>query len=154
VTARGGPLAVDIRVRASRYALYAWAGALSSAFVWSRAEVFFLNRSAGSAAVGLFSVGVTLANLASQGPMLLTAGLLPYFAQAFGKGALAEMREAYASATRVLAFLVFPACFGMAAVLPTLLPLLYGRPFAGALPAATILVIGAGIGSVASVEPA
>ena len=148
---RGGPLAADIRVRARRYALYAWAGALSSAFVWSRAEVFFLNRSAGSAAVGLFSVGVTLANLASQGPMLLTAGLLPYFAQAFGKGALAEMREAYASATRVLAFLVFPACFGMAAVLPTLLPVLYGRPFAGALPAATILVIGAGIGSAASV---
>jgi O-antigen/teichoic acid export membrane protein len=146
-----GPLAADIRRRARRYALYAWAGALSSAFVWSRAEVFFLNRSAGSAAVGLFSVGVTLANLASQAPMLLTAGLLPYFAQAFGKGALAEMRDAYASATRVLAFLVFPACFGMAAVLPALLPMLYGRAFAGALPAATILVIGAGIGSAASV---
>jgi O-antigen/teichoic acid export membrane protein len=148
---RTGPLAADIRVRARRYALCAWAGALFSAFVWSRAEVFFLNRSAGSAAVGLFSVGVTLANLASQGPMLLTAGLLPYFAQAFGRSAFAEMRDAYASATRVLAFLVFPACFGMAAVLPALLPILYGRAFAGALPAAMILVVGAGIGSAASV---
>src|SRR5258708_5389156 len=109
-------------------------------------------RAAGwSAAGGLFSVGVTLANLASRARMLLTAGLRPYFAQAFGKGALAEMRDAYASATRVLAFLVFPACFGMAAVLPALLPMLYGRAFAGALPAATILVIGAGIGSAASV---
>jgi O-antigen/teichoic acid export membrane protein len=146
-----GPLAADIRARARRYAIYAWAGALSSAFVWSRAEVFFLNRSAGSTAVGLFTVGLTLANLASQGPMLLTTGLLPYFAQNFGKGALAELREAYAVATRVLAFLVFPACFGMAAVLPVLLPMLYGQAFADAVPAATILVLAAGIGSTASV---
>jgi len=146
-----GPLASDIRVRAWRYALYAWAGALSSTLVWSRAEVFFLNRSTGSAAVGLFTVGVTLANLASQGPMLLTAGLLPYFAQRFGKGAFAEMGEAYAAATRMLAFLVFPACFGMAAVLPVLLPMLYGQDFAGAIPAASILLVGAGIGSAAFV---
>jgi O-antigen/teichoic acid export membrane protein len=146
-----GPLAADIRARARRYAIYAWAGALSSTFVWSRAEVFFLNRSAGSTAVGLFTVGLTLANLASQGPMLLTTGLLPYFAQHFGNGALAELREAYAVATRVLAFLVFPACFGMAAVLPVLLPMLFGQAFADAVPAATILVLAAGIGSTASV---
>jgi O-antigen/teichoic acid export membrane protein len=113
--------------------------------------VFFLNRSAGSTAVGLFTVGLTLANLASQGPMLLTTGLLPYFAQNFGRGALAELREAYAVATRVVAFLVFPACFGMAAVLPVLLPMLYGQAFADAVPAATILVLAAGIGSTASV---
>src|SRR3981189_1517845 len=70
-TARGpGPLAADIRRRARRYALYAWAGALSSAFVWSRAEVFFLNRSAGSAAVGFFTAGVTPANLAPQEPII------------------------------------------------------------------------------------
>jgi O-antigen/teichoic acid export membrane protein len=110
-----------------------------------------LNRSAGSTAVGLFTVGLTLANLASQGPMLLTTGLLPYFAQNFGKGAVAELRNAYAVATRVLAFLVFPACFGMAAVLPVLLPMLYGQAFADAVPAATILVLAAGIGSTASV---
>jgi O-antigen/teichoic acid export membrane protein len=146
-----GPLDAVIRARARRYAIYAWAGALSSAFVWSRAEVFFLNRSAGSAAVGLFTVGLTLANLASQGPLLLTTGLLPYFAQNFGRGALAELREAYAVATRVLAFLVFPACFGMAAVLPALLPMLYGEAFADAVPAAMILVLAAGIGSASSV---
>jgi len=39
----------------------------------------------------------------------------------------------------------------MAAVLPALLPMLYGQAFAGAVPAATILVLAAGIGSTASV---
>ena len=141
----------ELRTRVHRYALYAWAGSLSSTFVWSRAELFFLERSTGSAAVGLFTVAVTLANLASQGPMLLTAGLLPYFAQNFGKGAVGEMKEAYATATRVLAFLVLPACFGMAALLPTALPMIYGHDFAGAVPAATVLVLASGVGATASV---
>jgi O-antigen/teichoic acid export membrane protein len=141
----------ELGVRVSRYALYAWAGALSGTFVWSRAELFFLERTSGSASVGLFTVAVTLANLAAQGPMLLTAGMLPYFAESFGKGAVSEMKAAYATATRVLAFIVLPACFGMAALLPTLLPLVYGRDFADAVPAATVLVLAAGVGATASV---
>jgi O-antigen/teichoic acid export membrane protein len=141
----------ELGARVRRYALYAWAGALSGTFVWSRAELFFLERSTGNAAAGLFTVAVTLANLASQGPMLLTAGLLPYFAANFGRGAVGEMKAAYATATRVLAFLVLPACFGMAALLPTALPLMYGRDFVGAVPAATVLVLAAGVGATASV---
>src|SRR5262249_23951491 len=88
-----GNIPPELAVRVRRYALYAWAGALSSTFVWSRAELFFLQRSSGNAAAGLFTVGVTFANLAAQGPMLLTAGCLPYFAQSFGRGAVGEMRE-------------------------------------------------------------
>jgi O-antigen/teichoic acid export membrane protein len=141
----------EIVIRVRRYAFFAWAAALSSTFVWSRAEMFFLERSTGSAAVGLFTVAVTLANLASQGPMLLTAGLLPYFARSFGEGATGKVREAYATATRVLAFVVLPACFGTAALLPTLLPLIYGSAFAGAVPAATVLVLSAGVGAISSV---
>lgn len=146
-----GALAPELRRRVGRYAVFAWASALASSVVWSRAEVFFLQRSSGSAAVGLFSVGLTLANLAAQGPMLLTAALLPRFAQAYGNGALAEMEAAYAAATRVLAFLVFPACLGMAATLPAALPLVYGAAFAGAIPAATVLVIAGAIGAISSV---
>lgn len=137
--------------RVRRYALYAWAGALSGTFVWSRAELFFLERSTGAAATGLFTVAVTLANLASQGPMLLTAGLLPYFAANFGKNAVGEMKAAYATATRVLAFLVLPTCFGMAALLPAALPMIYGHDFTGAVPAATVLVLASGVGATASV---
>lgn len=141
----------ELRKRVTRYSLYAWAAALASTVVWSRAEIFFLQQSAGSAAVGLFSVGVTLANIAAQGPVLLTAALLPRFSESFGKGAVAEMRGAYTAATRVLALLVFPACFGLAAVMPAVLPMMYGQAFADAVPAATVLVLAAGIGAISSV---
>ncbi|HXC26700.1 MAG TPA: oligosaccharide flippase family protein [Stellaceae bacterium] len=146
-----GTACPELGARVRRYALYAWAGALSGTIVWSRAELFFLERSTDSAAIGLFTVAVTLANLASQGPMLLTAGLLPYFAENFGKGATRDLQKGYATATRVLAFLALPACFGTAAVLPVLLPLLYGGDFADAVPAATVLVLAAGVGATASV---
>ena len=145
------PPSRELMVRVRRYALYFWAAALSSTFVWSRAELFFLQRSTGSAAVGLFTVAVMLANLAAQGPVLLTAGLLPYFAQSFGEGAVGKMKAGYATGTRVLAFLVLPACFGLAAIMPALLPLMYGQAFADAVPAATVLVLFAGIGAVSSV---
>jgi O-antigen/teichoic acid export membrane protein len=83
--------------------------------------------------------------------MLLTAGLLPYFAENFGRGAVGEMREAYATATRVLAFVVLPTCFGLAALLPILLPMMYGRAFADAVPAATVVVLASGVGAIAFV---
>ena len=48
-------------------------------------------------------------------------------------------------------FLIFPACFGLAAVLPTLLPLLYGQAFVGAIPAAQILICAASVSAVSAV---
>jgi O-antigen/teichoic acid export membrane protein len=148
---RSQPLAAGLRRRVYVYALYAWGGGLVSVFVWSRIEIFFLQHARGSEAVGLFSVSLNLSSLAAQGPILLTAGLLPYFAASFGRGALDEMRDAYATATRVLAFLVWPACFGMAAIMPAALPLIYGSAFAEAVPAATILLIAAGVAAISSV---
>jgi O-antigen/teichoic acid export membrane protein len=142
----GGSGSPELAARVRRYALYTWAGTLSGTFVWSRVELFFLQHWWGSHPVGLFTVAVTLANLASQGPILLTAGLLPYFAANFGRGmAVGEMRAAYASATRILAFIVLPICFGLVGLLPVALPLVYGQAFAGAVPAATILVLATGI---------
>lgn len=149
--APAGPRSPELAARVRRYALYAWAAALCGIFVWSRLELFFLQHFSGSASVGLFTVAVTLANLASQGPMLLTAGLLPYFAANFGKGATGEIVAAYAAATRMLAFIALPVCFGMAGVLPTVLPLVYGKAFAGAVPPATVLVLAAGIAATSSV---
>lgn len=141
----------DLRRRVVRYASYAWAAGLASAFVWSRVEIFFLERSWGLESVGLFTVGLTLSNLAAQGPMLLTGGLLPYFSERFGRGDAASIRKAYATGTRVLAFLAFPACFGLAAVMPAVVSIVYGPAFAGASPAATVLVAAISMGAISSV---
>lgn len=148
---RGAHLPPALRGRVVRYAAYAWAAGLASAFVWSRVEIFFLERSWGLEAVGLFTVGLTLSNMAAQGPMLLTGGLLPFFSERFGRGDAEAIRTAYATGTRVLAFLVFPACFGLAAVMPAAIATVYGPAFAAAGPAATVLVAATSIGAVSSV---
>jgi O-antigen/teichoic acid export membrane protein len=83
--------------------------------------------------------------------MLLTSALLPYFAENFRQGTLGGLQGNCAAAMRVIGFLVFPACFGTAAVLPVLLPLLFGQAFAGAVPAATVLVLAGALGGTASV---
>jgi O-antigen/teichoic acid export membrane protein len=144
-------LSDELKRRVMRYARYAWAGGLASAFVWSRGEVFFLDRSWGSEAVGLFTVALTFSNLAVQGPMLLTGGLLPYFSESFGRNAIADIRDGYSAATRIMGFLVFPACFGLAAIMPAALPLIYGQAFVDAVPAAIVLVTASSFAAVASV---
>jgi O-antigen/teichoic acid export membrane protein len=146
-----GRLSLSLRQRATRYTLESWISYLGSAFAWSRMEIFFLERSVGSHSVALFAVGLTLANLATQGPMLLTGGLLPYLAAQSGKDARHRIMEAYALGLRLLALLVFPACFGLAAVAPTLLPLIYGQDFAAAVPSATILLAGTAFAATSSV---
>ena len=137
--------------RMLRYTRFRWASDILGFLVWSRIEVLFLQLTWGVGSIGLFTVGMTLANLAVQGPLMLTWALLPQFAELHGRQDRDSMRRLYATGTRLLAFLVFPACFGLAAGLPVLLPLLYGQAFAGAIPAAELLVCAASVSAIAAV---
>ena len=141
----------ELRARVIKFALFSWAGALTLTLVWSRLELFFLQRYLGSEAVALFTVGLTLANLASQGPLLLTGGLLAHFSENYGRHNIERMQDAYSTATRVMAFILFPTCLGLAAVVPLLLPMVFGPNFAPAVPAASVLAAGAAIGAAGSV---
>ena len=88
----------------------------------------------------MFTVGLTLAALATQGPMLLCGALLPHFAERAGAGDLNAIRRTYAAATRLMAFMLFPLCLGLASITPILLPLLYGSAFQPAVPNAMVLM--------------
>ncbi|KAB1069573.1 lipopolysaccharide biosynthesis protein [Methylobacterium planeticum] len=148
---RAEPPSDALVTRMRRFALYTWAGSVMSAFVWARIEIYFLQRSEGYEAVGLFTAGLTLASLATQGPLLLTGALLPHFANAHARGAGDRVREAYASATRLIAFLVFPAGLGLAAIMPVVMPLVFGESFRPAVPVASLLVAVAAIGATSAV---
>ncbi len=148
---QGPALSVDLRRRVLRYTFETWGGYMVVAFFATRMEVFFLERSWGSHAVGLFTVSLTLSNLATQGPLLLTGTLLPHLAQRLGRGEEQEARALYATCLRIMALIVFPACFGTAAIAPVLLPAIYGASFAEAVPSATILVAGAALATCTSV---
>jgi O-antigen/teichoic acid export membrane protein len=146
-----GAIPVELKQRVRRFALESWAGYLVTAFAWARMEIFFLELNWGSHAVALFAASVTLANLATQGPLLLTGGLLPQLAQQSGATSGPRPQDTYAISIRILAFLIFPACLGTAAIAPSLVPAIYGREFAGAVPSAVILLCGAAITASSSV---
>ncbi|MDQ0391441.1 lipopolysaccharide biosynthesis protein [Labrys monachus] len=142
---RRGEIDPDLRQRIRRYATFAWAANVANAFVWSRIEIFFLARSWGPHAVGIFTVAMALSSFATQGPIMLTTGVLAHFSEQHGRGELDAMKEACATGTRLLALLIFPSCLGMVAIMPVLLPLLYGHAFTEAVPAGIILVSAAAI---------
>ncbi len=146
-----GPISAFLTRRVRRFSLETWASYVLTAFFASRMEVFFLERSWGSHAVGLFTVSLTLANLATQGPLLLTGALLPRLSGHIGRDEEAEARQVYATSVSLMGLLVFPACLGMAAIAPVLLPLMYGRDFDAAVPTATILLAASALVATASV---
>jgi O-antigen/teichoic acid export membrane protein len=121
-----------------KYSAYAWCAAIVSACVWSRIEVVFLERYWGSQEVAMFSIGLTLSALATQVPMLMSTALMPHFAESAARSGVD--RDTYASATRLLAALLFPLCLGTASLVPTLLPAVYGPAFRAAVPNAMVLV--------------
>jgi O-antigen/teichoic acid export membrane protein len=136
---RGGRAAVDRATAAGclKYSAYAWCAAIVSACIWSRIEVVFLERYWGSQEVAMFSIGLTLSALATQGPMLMSTALMPHFAETAGRTG-ADSRT-YASATRLLGALLFPLCLGTASLIPVLLPGVYGAAFRAAVPNAMVL---------------
>jgi O-antigen/teichoic acid export membrane protein len=140
LTQKPAVLKPGLRPQLLRYALFAWVSAFLSAFVWSRNEVFFIERSLGHFWVAMFTVGISMASLATQGPMLLTSALMPHFAQLAGAGRVDALRARYATATRLLALMLFPLCFGLSSLMPVLLPFLYGPEYAAAVPSAMVLV--------------
>jgi O-antigen/teichoic acid export membrane protein len=131
--------APNLGKRVRRFMWQSWASYVLTAFVASRMEIAFLQLSWGSKGVSLYAVGMTFANLATNGTLLLSGALLPYLSQ-LSRADAARAHAAYSGAMRMIAFLVFPACLGMAAILPRLLPLLYGAQFADAVPAGVLLV--------------
>jgi O-antigen/teichoic acid export membrane protein len=141
--AKRGPISHDLARETRQYARYSWGANLCNTFVWSRIEILFLQSFWGYREVGLFSVALALSSIASQGPLLLTGAFLPMLAEKHGQKDRQGLQLAFESGTRFLALAAFPACFGMAAIVPALVALLYGPSFAPSAPAATIVATAA-----------
>jgi O-antigen/teichoic acid export membrane protein len=137
----------QLRNRVLKFTVFSWASTLANELVWARLEMAFLGHFWGNGAIGLYSIGFTLASLATQGPLLLTGGLLPYFAEAISSNQHGRAKVRLQTAMRLVAFFVLPMCFGVAALIPDLLPLMYGDSFAQGSLSAIILVSSAGLGA-------
>jgi O-antigen/teichoic acid export membrane protein len=128
-----------LRGRVLRFTTLTLIAQVLATLMTTRLEVVFLDWSWGSTAVGLFTVSLTLANMACV-PMFLCTALLPHLASFVGDDALERTRETYRYNLRLMALIVLPGCFGLAAITPALLPAIYGPTFRDAVPSAMLLI--------------
>ncbi len=93
---------------------------------------------------------VALFNVSFQIPMMIVVVVLssfqgvyrPMFSRLLGEGRIEELRTAFLEVSKVQAALLLPAGTGLALLLPTLIPLLFGAEFAPAVPLALVLCAG------------
>lgn len=143
----GETLTPEFHRRFRRYAWNTWLATNISAITWTRTEVFFLARYHDAREVAMFSVGLSLATMAIQGPSLFCGALMPHMTARLAAHDEAGIRELYASITRLLAFAVMPVCWILAAATPVVLPWIFGARFAPAANTASVLIITASIGA-------
>jgi O-antigen/teichoic acid export membrane protein len=129
----------ELKQRVRRYMWESWASYILTAIVASRLEIVFLQVSWGTKAVSFYAIGVSFANLATTGTILLAGALLPYLSQ-HSDADQVTLRAVYSRAMRLIALVMFPGCLGLAAIMPRLLPLLYGSDFNAAAPVTVLLV--------------
>lgn len=137
----------ELRGQVTKFALASWATAVLGGLVFGRTEILFLEHYTDLGAVGLFAAAVTVAEMAVQLPPLLLSALLPRFSEQHGLGAQGEMHKLYRTMTALIAMLIVPLCFGLAAIAPVLVPMLFGTEFAGAAAVASVLLIAAAVSS-------
>lgn len=136
---RSIPPTLGLKRQFRTYTRSTWIGHIVSAVVWGRIEVFFIERYWNSHEVGLFTAALTLSSIAIYGPVLLRGACVPHFANLLGAGDRKSIDRAYGAGTRLMALIAFPIALGGAAIVPALLPILYGDQFRHAVPLAVVL---------------
>lgn len=133
------PIDSALRRRVWKFTFNTWLAMVVSAFVWSRVEIFFLERYWNVHEVAMFTVGLTFANMVQQVAALFSGAFMAHFSGLIGDGNHELIQRHYETATRLTAFVLIPLAFGGAAIMPVILPLLFGLKFTPAVPNAMIL---------------
>jgi O-antigen/teichoic acid export membrane protein len=140
---------VDRNVPASSHALtpamrsygrYMWLSDLIEILVLSRVEFLFLGYFFSSTGIGYFAAGLGLAGLIEQVMLQISPALIVSFSDAHAKGDHKALQDAYSRVIRMVALIMLPVSFGGAAIMPDLLPLIFGDAFVPAIPAAATLL--------------
>ncbi len=122
------------------YGRYMWLSDLIEILVLSRVEFLFLGFFFSSTGIGYFAAGLGLAGLIEQVMLQISPALIVNFTDAHAKGDHAALQAAYSRVIRMVALVMLPVSFGGAAIMPDLLPLVFGDAFEPAVPAAATLL--------------
>ncbi len=135
----GQKVAADLRRRVWKFTFNVWLLMLISAFVFSRMEIFFLERYWDAREVAMFTIGLTCGEMIRQVATMFCGAFMAHFSHLLGSGNHDLVQRQYLTSTRLMAFLLVPMAFGGAAIMPVLIPLLFGVEFAPAIPNAMVL---------------
>jgi O-antigen/teichoic acid export membrane protein len=140
----------DLSRRLWLYGISVWGGAVLSSLVMQRSEVFFLERYLGMREVAFYSAGFTLVSIVSQGTTMLVGALLPHFAVQYSHEDQSGIVLVFGLSTKLIAFLIVPICFIMAALADPMTNILFGSAFSSAGVVVTALSIAAAFNAVSS----
>jgi O-antigen/teichoic acid export membrane protein len=138
---RGKPRPELWRARFTRYALYNTLIALLSLVIWRRSEFFFLDAYSTDAQIGIYSIAFATVTALVLIPETLAAVMAPAFATLFGAGQRDRMISGYGRGVRILLVLALPLTTATAALVPTLLEVVYGRDFAAAGDVLLVMIV-------------
>ena len=144
----------SLRARAWRFSLSSWSVGLIAAIVWSRTELAFLSVWRSAHEAGLYSVAATVAQVATQTPLMMTGALLALFSERHARSDETGLQLAYSASMRFMALIIFPIGFGMAAIAPVLVPLVFGHAFDGAVNASVWLLVAQSFSALTAVTTA
>lgn len=134
-------ISLQQKKRVLKYSIDTWLALLIGIIVWSKFEIFFLQKYVGMEEVAIFSVAMTLSAIVSQFPALISGPMLPYFSEQLGLKNYENINSIYKLLTILISLFIFPLSFFCAALAPKLIPLIYGDGYLGSVVPCQILVI-------------
>ncbi|ENN87806.1 hypothetical protein RHSP_47591 [Rhizobium freirei PRF 81] len=123
-----------------RYGRHIWLSDLIEILVLSRIEFLFLGLFLSSTSVGYFAAGLGLTGLIEQVMLQISPALIVSFTEAHARNDQRMLNAAYRRVIRIVALVMLPISFGGAAIMPDLLPLIFGDAFDPAIPASATLL--------------
>jgi O-antigen/teichoic acid export membrane protein len=123
-----------------RYGRWMWLSDLIEIFILSRIEFLFLGIFFASTQIGLFAAGLTLAGLVEQMALQISPALIVGFGPASAQSDGAALERDYRRVVRLVALAALPVSLGGAAIMPDLMPLLFGPAFQPAVTASMLVM--------------
>ncbi|MBB6484890.1 oligosaccharide flippase family protein [Rhizobium lusitanum] len=123
-----------------RYGRHIWLSDLIEILVLSRIEFLFLGFFLSSSSIGYFAAGLGLAGLIEQVMLQISPALIVSFTEVHAKNDRRILDAAYSRVIRIVALVMLPISFGGAAIMPDLMPLIFGDAFDPAIPASATLL--------------
>lgn len=143
------PAADRLTPEMRRYARQMWLSDTIDVVVMTRLELALLGLLFSSADMGYFAAAAVFPGLVSQFALQLSPALIVGFSSM--EDAVETRNRLFANALRFTAIGVFPIAFGGAAIVPELLPLVFGQAFAAGAPAAALLLVSSALTGIAVV---